>query len=193
MSVGVAALTVEIVQGAGAELARGKGFTVYKYKDKIVVECEKSMKRLPNFSYDAMSDKVRSTNAWRRWEYKLTSNTQVKVNEKMMKLKHALSDAVPHVWGYEDANCKRRLTTGSGKIEPLWWMPKKEDTDVCEMLLGMGSLCEPAFVMVAGISGPHEGQALCPIGVTFRVKSKKLDAKKGEIVILYDGSPADNL
>ena len=105
-----------------------------------------------------------------------------------MLLKQAVCADVPHVWGYDSANCKRRLATGAGKVEPLWWMPKKENVDACEMLLKMGRLCESVFALEARTSQPYDGQVFTPIGVTFRVKSQELDATKGEVVIIHDGS-----
>ena len=173
---------------AGEELARGNGFTVYKYEDKVVVACEKNMKRLPTFSVNFTSDKVRTTNAWQKLEYKLTSNAKVEVNGKVMPLKHAVCADVSHVWGYDSANCKHRMTTGDGKAEPLWWMPKKENIDACEMLLKMDRLCERLFALEARTSPPYDGQVLTPIGVTFRVKSQKLDATRGEVVIIHEAS-----
>ena len=177
-----------MLEEVGEELVRGKGFTAYKYEDKIVVACEKKMQRLPAFSIKFTSDKVRSTNAWQKLEYKLSSNAKVEVNGKVMPLKQAVSADVPHVWGYDSANCKRRMTTGVGKAEPLWWMPKKEDIDACEMLLKMGRLCERVFALEASTSRPYDGQVFIPIGVTFRLKSQKVNATKGEVVIIHEGS-----
>ena len=105
-----------------------------------------------------------------------------------MPLKHAVCADVSHVWGYDSANCKHRMTTGDGKAEPLWWMPKKENIDACEMLLKMDRLCERLFALEARTSLPYDGQVLTPIGVTFRVKSQKLDATRGEVVIIHEAS-----
>ena len=44
---------------------------------------------------------------------------------KVEKLKDALGEIVPHVWGYEEPDCKKRRSSGDGEIKPLFWTPTK--------------------------------------------------------------------
>ena len=163
----------------GLEIARDKAFTAYFFADQIVIAFEKPVKRMPGFSVTVMSDKCRSTNEWKRVEYKLTPNSKVQVNSDTLKLKDALGDVISDVWGYQAADCKQRRSSTDGEIKPLFWAPKQKDMALCNALMdiydrGMGSSASPIFVME--VDRIDDATMLAPKGVTFAVKARSLTA-----------------
>ena len=176
---------LDALQAKGREIATGKAFTVYFYLGKIVVAFNKSVKRMPAFNVTVMSDKCRTTNAWKRVEYDLTPKSKVQIREgaemtyRTTKLKDAVGNQIPHVWGYEAPDCKqRRLSSRDGDVKPLYWAPEPDDMDMCDALLDLGDCVEAVFAMA--VQSIDDVIMLAPVGVTFFVKGRPVECELQE-------------
>ncbi|MDA8584099.1 hypothetical protein N9L68_07680 [bacterium] len=166
---------LDALRASGREIAHGSAFNVYLCLGKIVVALDKSMNMMPAFSVTFRSDKCRSTNAWKRVEYDLSPKSKVQVCGDMWKLKDAAGNRIPHVWGYEKADCKQRRLSRDGDVKPLYWAPELDDMDMCDALFDIGDCVEPVFAMaVKSIDGVT---MLTPEGVTFIVKCRPVESE----------------
>ena len=147
---------------------------MYFYSVKIIAAFAKNMKKMPSFSVTVLSGKCRSTNAWKRVQYELSTKSKVEVGGEMMSSKEGLGKVIFQVWGYEAPDCKPRRSFGDGEVKSLPWALKLEDMEMCEALMNLGDGVQPIFVMDVQV---NDGvPTMAPKGVTFVVKARPVEA-----------------